>query len=173
MTENALDRLPEVYGSPHQLVATDRGYALVDRDTGEAVALQSAPAEWLAAWWAAWKAQAQIAVAALSAVEREMVERCDRAGVRTLHADDWTIVRTSPKPPKWDAAAVRGLLEMAADKDLIDQAALDNAVPLRPVPQHRVLMNLMSTLPEEWASALEVLMEPGADEPRIKSASHG
>jgi hypothetical protein len=175
MTDMApIERLPEVYGSPHQLVTTTTGYALADRETGEVVALEQAPTDWLAAWLDAWQAQARIAMIAKAAVERAACERCDRAGTRTLHADGWTIIRSSPKPPKWDAPGVRGLLEMASDQDIIDDAALDNAVPLRPVPQHRSLMNLLSTLPEEWAQSLSAMMEPEHDEPKIRKVErHG
>jgi hypothetical protein len=169
-----IERLPEVYGSPHQLVTTTTGYALADRETGEVVPLEQAPTDWLAAWLDAWQAQARVAMIAKAAVERAACERCDRAGTRTLHADGWTIIRSSPKPPKWDAPGVRGLLEMAADQDIIDEAALDNAVPLRPVPQHRSLMNLLSTLPPEWAESLSAMMEPEHDEPRIRKVErHG
>lgn len=169
MVAAGLDRLPDVYGSPHRLITHGPGYAFVHRDTGEVVELGEADDDDLAAWLAAWKAQARIAVAALAAVEREACDRCDRAGTRTLHTGSWTIVRTSPKPPAWDAQAVRAVLEAAVDADVLDERALDAAIPLRPVPQQRPLMNLLGTLPEPYRQELLDACRPAEDTPRVKA----
>ena len=64
---------------------------------------------------------------------------------------------------------VRTLLEDAVDAGELDEAALANACPLRPVPQQRPLMNLLGVASDTVREGLLAAMKPEEDSPRIAS----